>query len=574
MNAPAVALPAPAALRSSRLHVHWHDRLAQLLLLGCCALLVVFLLAPLAAILVKSVQDKAGAFVGLQQFRDYFATPALQSSIWNTFWVALVVTGITVPLAFAYAYALTRSCMRGRALFRVIALTPILAPSLMSAISFIQWFGNQGALKMLLGGASVYGPLGIIMSAIYATFPHALMIVLTALLLADGRLYEAAESLRTSTLRKFFTITLPGAKFGLVSATMVVFSYTVSDFGIPKVIGGNFNVLAVDIYKQVVGQQNFNKGAVVSIVLLLPVLVAFIVDWIMQRRLQAQFSARAVPFAPKPSPWFDRTMFGFCLIVAAMLLAVLGMAIYTSFIKFWPYDKSLSLRHYQFGLVDAGVFGSYFNSLKLALLVAVGGTTFIFASAYLIEKTRGMPLTKGAVRLLAAIPMGVPGMVLGLGYILFFNNPANPLNGIYGTLTILVLSTVVHYYTSSHLTAVTALKALDNEFESVSASLKVPFYKTFFRVTVPVCLPAILDIGRYLFVNAMVTISAVVFLYSSDTQLASVAILNLDEAGEIGPAAAMATLIVATSTAICIVYAVLCRVIVTRTQGWRLAVSH
>jgi iron(III) transport system permease protein len=122
------------------------------------------------------------------------------------------------------------------------------------------------------------------------------------------------------------------------------------------------------------------------------------------------------------------------------------------------------------------------------------------------------------------------------------------------------------------LTAVTALKALDNEFESVSASLKVPFYKTFFRVTVPVCLPAILDIGRYLFVNAMVTISAVVFLYSSQTQLASVAILNLDEAGEIGPAAAMATLIVAASTAICLAYAVLTRFIVTRTQAWRIPV--
>jgi iron(III) transport system permease protein len=568
MSTPAAALPA-AAMGTVRPRVHWHDRLAQALLLACCALLALFLLAPLAAILVKSVQDKSGAFVGLLQFREYFATPALQNSIWNTFWVALVVTGITVPLAFAYAYALTRSCMRGKVLFRVIALTPILAPSLMSAISFIQWFGNQGALKSLLGGATIYGPLGIILSAIYATFPHALMIVLTALLLADGRLYEAAESLRTPTLRRFLTITLPGAKFGLVSATMVVFSYTVSDFGIPKVIGGNFNVLAVDIYKQVIGQQNFNKGAVVSLVLLLPVLLAFIVDWIMQRRLQAQFSARAVPYSPKASPWFDRAMFLYCLLVALMLLAVLGMAVYTSLIKFWPYDKSLSLRHYQFGLVDAGVLSSYFNSLRMALSAALGGTVFIFGCAYLLEKTRGMPLTKSAVRLLAAIPMGVPGMVLGLGYILFFNDPANPLNGLYGTLTILVLSTVVHYYTSSHLTAVTALKALDDEFESVSASLKVPFYKTFFRVTVPVCLPAILDIGRYLFVNAMVTISAVVFLYSADTQLASVAILNLDEAGEIGPAAAMATLIVAASTAICLVYAVLTRVVVTRTQAWR-----
>jgi iron(III) transport system permease protein len=136
-------------------------------------------------------------------------------------------------------------------------------------------------------------------------------------------------------------------------------------------------------------------------------------------------------------------------------------------------------------------------------------------------------------------------------------------------MTILVLSTIVHYYTSSHLTAVTALKALDAEFESVSASLKVPFYKTFYRVSVPVCLPAILDIGRYLFVNAMVTISAVVFLYAPQTQLAAVAILNLDEAGEIGPAAAMATLIVAASTIVCLLYALVTRVLLTRTQAWR-----
>ena len=175
----------------------------------------------------------------------------------------------------------------------------------------------------------------------------------------------------------------------------------------------------------------------------------------------------------------------FCVVVALFLLAVLGMAVYTSFIKFWPYDKSLSLRHYTFGLIDGGVISSFFNSLKMAIFSAVFGTMFIFGVAYLLEKTRGMAPLKSVVRLLAAIPMAVPGMVLGLGYILFFNEPSNPLNPLYGTLSILVLSTIVHYYTSSHLTAVTALKALDNEFESVSSSLKVPFYKTFFRVTVP-----------------------------------------------------------------------------------------
>ena len=552
---------------------HWHDRLAQGLLIGVCAFLVVFLLAPLFMILVKSVEDKSGAFVGLRLFQEYFQTPALRLSILHTISVALAVTGITIPLAFTFAYALTRSCMPLKGIFRVIALTPILAPSLLSAISFIQWFGTQGLLKWMLGGASVYGPIGIIISSIYAVFPHALMIVLTALLLADGRLYEAAESLGTPTLRRFFTITLPGAKYGLISAAMVVFSYTVSDFGIPKIIGGNFSVLALDIFKQVIGQQNFNKGAVVSLVLLIPVLVAFVVDWIMQGRQQVQFSSRAVPYAPKRKTGFDALMFCYCLIVCLLLLAILGMAIYTSFIKLWPYDKSFSLRHYTFGLVDGGVISSFFNSLRMALLTAFFGTLLIFGGAYLIEKTRGTNGLRAAIRMLAAIPMGVPGMVLGLGYIFFFNHPDNPLNGLYHGMTILVVVTIIHYYTSSHLTAVTALKSLDNEFEAVSASLKVPFYKTFFRVTVPVCLPAILDIARYLFVNAMVTISAVVFLYAPDTQLASLAILNLDDAGEIGPAAAMATLIVAASTTMCILYAVITRFLLTRTQAWRLPVT-
>ncbi|HKU85469.1 MAG TPA: putative 2-aminoethylphosphonate ABC transporter permease subunit [Casimicrobiaceae bacterium] len=569
MATPAAALPPP--FTAARTETHWHDRLAQVLLVLCCAALALFLIGPLAMILVKSVQDRDGVFVGLAQFREYFATPSLRQSIWNTLWVATVVTTITIPLAFTYAYALTRSCMPGKTVFRVIALTPILAPSLMAAISFIQWFGTQGLLKGLLGGASVYGPIGIILSSVYATFPHALMIVLTALLLADGRLYEAAESLRAPTLRRFFTITLPGAKYGLVSAAMVVFSYTVSDFGIPKVIGGRFDVLAVDIFKQVIGQQNFNKGAVVSLVLLLPVLVAFGVDWVMRRRLSAQFTARAVPYVPRPSPAFDRTMLAFCILVAVFLLAVLGMAVYTSFIKLWPYDKSFSLRHYVYGLIDAGVINTFFNSLRMAVLTALVGTMFIFGAAYLLEKTRGMMRLKAFFRLVATIPMAVPGMVLGLGYIFFFNHPDNPLNGLYHTMAILVLVTIVHYYTSSHLTAVTALKALDDEFESVSSSLKVPFYRTFFRVTVPVCLPAVLDIGRYLFVNAMVTISAVVFLYAPHTQLASVAILNMDEAGEIGAAAGMATLIVASSTAMCVVYAILTRFLLARTQAWRTA---
>src|SRR6476659_10930950 len=393
-----VAPPLAASAQQIRPIADPQQRLAQALLLVACAALVLFLLAPLASILVKSVQDKDGAFVGLAQFREYLQSPSLLESAWNTVWVASVVTFVTVPLAFMFAYALTRSCMPGKGVFRVIALTPILAPSMLAAISFIKWFGNQGALKGLLMGHSVYGPIGIIISAVYAIFPHALMIVITAMLLAERRLFEAAESLGTSASRKFFTITLPSARYGVVSAAMVVFSYTVSDFGIPKVIGGNYHVLAIDIYQQVIGQQNFNRGAVVGLILLLPVVVAFGVDAYMQRSQQSQFSSRAVAYVPRPSRGFDLAMLAFCATVCVVMLAVLGMAIYTSFIKLWPYDKSFSLRHYGFGLIDGGVIDSYFNSLRMALLTALAGTVLIFGGAYLLEKTRGLAPVRTAMR--------------------------------------------------------------------------------------------------------------------------------------------------------------------------------
>jgi len=165
--------------------------------------------------------------------------------------------------------------------------------------------------------------------------------------------------------------------------------------------------------------------------------------------------------------------------------------------------------------------------------------------------------------------MAVPGMVLGLAYIFFFNNPANPLNGIYATMAILVVCTVTHFYTVSHLTAVTALKQMDREFESVASSLKQPFYRLFSNVTVPVCLPAILDISIYLFVNAMTTVSAVIFLYSPDTALASIAVLNMDDAGDIAPAAAMGMMIFYTNVAARLIHLFVSRNVVRRTQAWR-----
>jgi iron(III) transport system permease protein len=219
--------------------------------------------------------------------------------------------------------------------------------------------------------------------------------------------------------------------------------------------------------------------------------------------------------------------------------------------------------------MDGGGWASYYNSLTMATLTAIVGTAIIFVGAYLVEKTPRFGKVRGFVQFLALLPLAVPGLVLGLGYIFFFNDRANPFNFIYGTMAILVLCTISHFYSVAHLTAITALKQIDPEFETVSASLRVPFYRTFARVTLPVCLPAILDIAMYLFVNAMTTVSAVVFLYSPDTTLAAVAVLNMDDAGDVAPAAAMAMMIFLTTGAIRVVYLVLTRGILLRSQAWR-----
>lgn len=541
------------------------------LLVLAALVLVVFLLLPMGALLSHSVVDDAGHW-SLQRFREVLTAPGMADAAWNTFWVALVVTGITVPLAFLYAYAIQRSCMPFKGLWRMLGLSPLLGPSLVGAIAFIQWFGTQGVLKSWLGDTSVYGPLGIVMATVFASFPHALMVLIVALATADGRLFEAADALGASRWRKFVTVTVPAAKYGLISAGMLVFAYSVSEFGIPKVIGGNFKVLAVEIYVQTVGQQNLGHGAVVALMLLVPVMFAYAVDRQVQRRQQASMTARAVPYQPKRDVARDALLLLFTAVVATAMLAVLGMAVYTSFITFWPYNLAPTLGHYTYGLADAGVGNAYLNSLWIALLTAVLGTPFVFVTAYLLDKT-GQPNSplRSAIQAMASLPMGVPGLVLGIGYILFFNHPDNPLGALYRTFAIMVIVNVVHYYSACHLTALTALKSLDREFEAVSASLKVSRFVTFFRVTLPVCLPAVLEISRYLFINAMTTVSALVFLYSPDTLPAAVSILNLDEAGELGPAAAMATLIILTTAVFSLLHAGLTHLLLRRHQAWRTA---
>ncbi|WP_419207869.1 putative 2-aminoethylphosphonate ABC transporter permease subunit [Photobacterium leiognathi subsp. mandapamensis] len=528
-----------------------------------------FVIAPLFSMLQKSMQNDAGQFIGLANFAEYFSSSSVWQSIRNTLFIGVTVTSLVGLLAFGYAYALTRSCMPFKGLFSILGTAPILAPSLLPAISLIYLLGNQGIAKDLLMGHSVYGPVGITIGLTFWCFPHALMIIKTSLRTSDARLYEAAKALNTSPIKTFFIVTLPGAKYGVISALIVVFTLVVCDFSVPKVIGGSYNILATDIFKQVVGQQNFAMGAVTSVALLVPALLAFVADRWVQKKQKGLFDSRSVAYVPKANIIRDSLCFLFCSLICLTIITIIGMAIYGSLVTFWPWNTALSLNNYNFEQFSASGWQPYFNSIKLGILVAIFGTMTIFLGAYCIEKGRCAAPLRQLLQMFAIIPMAVPGMVLGLGYIFFFNNHHNPLTVLYGTMTILVINTVMHYYTVGHMTAITALKQLPAEIEAISASLKLPQYKAFFKVTLPVCAPAILDIFVYLFVNAMTTTSAIIFLYSTDTMPASVSVLNMDEAGQTGPAAAMAVMLLLTTALVKISYVVGNKLLENTTQGWR-----
>lgn len=564
MSATTDSARAPAARAS-----FGEAQIAFALVFALCAALILLIAAPLWMLLSKSVQSPDGAFVGLANFMTYATTPALVAAAVNSVVVAGLSTAIVVPLAFVYAYALQRSCMPGKGMFMAAALLPIFAPSLLSALALVYVFGNQGFFKAALFGASLYGPVGIVIAESLYAFPHALLILSTALALADGRLYEAAEAMGASRMRIFRTVTLPGARYGLVSAIFVVFTIVITDFGIPKVIGGQYSVLATDAYKQVVGQQNFPMGAVVGLILLVPAAIAFLVDRRVRARQVSLLSARSVPYAPRPRRSRDGALFVFALAVAGAIVFAYGVAVWASFIRYWPYNLSLTLANYDFANFDSSGWSPYFNSLIMAGATAGFGALFVFCGAYLIEKVKAFPAGRAFAQFLAMLPMAVPGLVLGLGYVFFYNATWNPLGVLYGALIVLVLNTLAHFYTVAHITATTALKQIDPEFESVAASLKVPFWRHARRVTAPICLPAILDIAVYMFVNALTTVSAVIFLYGSDSKLASIAIVHLDEAGAIASAAAMGAVIMATAITVKLLHIAVDRVFLDRLQSWR-----
>lgn len=548
--------------------------LKKISLIIICLFLSIFLIIPLAYLCVQAFMDSKGNFIGLANFYEYLNSPALVKSIGNTIFVAISSTSIATILALAYSYGLRRANIKFKWLFRAIAMLPLFAPTMMHGIGLVYLFGNKGIVTQYLGiDIELYGAIGIILAQIIYIFPQIFLILDVALSSTDYRLYEASKTMGISKIREFFYITIPSIKYALISAFFVAFTLCFTDFGAPKVVGGNFNVLAIDVYKQIVGQQNMPMGATVGIVLLIPAIVSFIITQRVQKKQTSYINAKSLPYIIKENKKRDFILATIITLIATGILLVMLSVFIASLVKLWPYDLKLTFEHYSMKNSLDGL-KPLFTSILVSFLTAGIGTVFVFLAAYLTENIKGFKLLKGFSHFLSILPMALPGLVLGISYVLFFNTAEFNLNNkiyvlnyfniLYGTIFLMVFCNIVHFYSVTFITATTAIKKIDKELNMVAESLGVKGFSAIKNITLPLSISAVLENFMYLFVNSMVTVSALIFIYTADLKLAAISIVQLDDKGNIAEAAALAVLIVATNIIVKLIYEIVKKILIKR----------
>lgn len=504
------------------------------------ALLVLFVAYPLWSIFRMSFLSSQGGW-SLSNYVLFFSEPRLVGIVYNTFAMTITTTIITMILAYLFSYALVHSAIPFKRIWILIALSPLCAPSLIHALGFQFLLGRTGLISMAFNfDFSIYGFWGLVFSNTLYAFPHAVLILQASLAFADQRMYESAMMLGASGWRIFRTVTLPGSRYGLMSAAFIVFAVTITDFGNAIIIGGNYKVLATEIYTQVVGQSNFNLGAVVSMVLLFPTAIAIIIERLISKQQPAMVTDKFVSLQVKPRRIFDTIMLICVGLICTAFIMVIGVVIYASLVRLWPYSMTLTLRHYLHSDLQNG-FEPLLNSIWMALMTAMMGVFVTTLAAYVVHKSSSR--LSRILYFLSILPGAVPGMVLGIGYIFVFNNPANPLTFLYGSLLLLSICTTYHFHAQGFLTAMTSFKQVSAIFDEASAMLGGSIIRTLRKVTLPIIWPSLVRSSVFFYMQAMVTLSAVIFLFSPASAVAAVVVVQLEDMGAMSAAAAFATLI-------------------------------
>lgn len=467
------------------------------------------LLVPVVLALIATVFVVAPLVVMFTQMdaasiQKVFAQDTLGEVLIRSVTASGLTTVIALCLALLLAWCMERTCMPLKKTTRILVSLPMLIPSVSIGMGAVLLCGNSGILTGLLGlpMGSVYGLPGIVWGSVMYSLPVAFLMIDNILKLEDSTPYEAAKVLGMGKWQQFTKITLPYLRKPMIVAAFSIFTLSFTDYGVPLMVGGKYKTLPVVMYQEVIGQLDFAKGCVYGSMLLVPAIVAFLVDMANKNDAKAAFVTR--PFALRKD--VRRDVPALCCALALSLFSMLPIMafIVLAFVKKYPNDMTLTLENIV-RTMDMGGGRFLTNSLTIAVLAAAVGVVLAVLVAYYTARNAG--LLSRYLHLVSMSIAAVPGVVLGLAYVLSFRE-----SGLRGTLAILVVVNVVHFFASPYLMMYTSFSKLNENLESVAATLGIGRLRLLWAVLLPMCKRTVMEMFSYFFVNCMMTISAVSFL--------------------------------------------------------------
>jgi iron(III) transport system permease protein len=523
---------------------------ASILLLGFFVLL--FIVYPIFAVLQHSVMDAKGfrPALFLDTLRNY-------KSFWrvlgNSLGLAVFVGVASTLIGLAFALAATRSRSRLTVLLRSFSLLPMITPPFVVGLAIILLFGLQGLVTSVLLGLQtrgIFGFPGVALAQTLSFAPVAFLVIASVVEGVNPALEEASLTLRAGPWETFWRVTLPLLRPGVANAFLLTIVESLADFGNPIILGGEFEVLSTEIYFAIIGRFDKTLAASLGIVLLSASLVTFVLQqfW-LGRRSYVTVTGKPPSGRPQPLPrGLEIGLLGFCVAWCVFTLALYVFVVYGGFVEIWGINNAFTLRHYRQLLRDG--MDALTSTLILAGVSAPLTAVVGILTAYLVVRHR-FP-GRGALEFTSMLSFAVPGTVIGIGYILAFNQPPLLLTG---GAAILVISFIFRNMPVGIRSGIAALAQIDKALEEASVTLRASFATTVWRIVLPLIRPAIISALVFSFVRSVTAISAVVFLVSAKWQLSTKVILDQAENGRYGLATAYSTvLIVIMAAAVALMY--------------------
>jgi iron(III) transport system permease protein len=485
----------------------------------------VFVVYPLFRLLMMTFWvDGSFTFENLKPFLDnWYDRRAIVNSV--LLGTAVGVTGTAVGFIFAYAVARLSMPKWLRFFISAITLLPLISPPFTSSIALTLSLGPNGILLQLFGldNFNFYGFWGTYISETLTYFPIAFMTLTTILRRIDPNLEDAAYSLGASPFKVFRSVTFPLSVPGLANAFLLVFSCSLADFATPQVLAGHsFPVLPTQAYLQITGMYDFKGGAALSFLLIIPALLVYALQnfWVSRKSfVTVTGKAGGRSSIRGPGLFLQTLMIGVVSLITAFVIYLYAIILIGSVVKVWSVNNELTLENY----VYVFTFGA--KAIKDTLLIACIGTPIGGLLAVLIGYATKWLKVRGhkTLETISLLNYTLPGTVVGIAYIIAFNDKPLVLTG---TLYILIAAYVFRYSSAGIRNVIASLTQIDPSIEEASISLGATRAQTFWKITVPLVLPAVIAGMRYLFIHSMTAISATIFLVSVNWSLITTRILE------------------------------------------------